>query len=126
LPMKHWFNNLGWDIEEIMHDVILHYMKKVIRESLFLVSFKMKSWLLIMNLGFSFTVMLLKIDKIYLFHWTWKGSPKVLQIQISIVNVKTMMVQGGLIKVDIRYKLVFIGTNGGFVYVGCRLLFECN
>jgi hypothetical protein len=43
MPMKHWYDNLGWDIEENMHDVILHYMKQMIRESLFLASFKMKS-----------------------------------------------------------------------------------
>jgi hypothetical protein len=41
--MKHWSNNLGWDIEKNMHDVILHYMKKMIKESLFLASFQMKS-----------------------------------------------------------------------------------
>jgi hypothetical protein len=68
----------------------------------------------------------LKIGKIYLFHWTWKGSPKVLQLKISIVDAKTLLVQGGLIKVEIGNKLVFIGTNGGFVYVGCRLLLWCN
>jgi len=43
MPMKHWSDNLGWDIEENMHDVILHYMKQMIRESLFLASFEMKS-----------------------------------------------------------------------------------
>jgi len=41
--MKHWFDNLGWDIEKNMHDVILYYMKKMIKESLFLASFQMKS-----------------------------------------------------------------------------------
>ncbi len=61
ISMKHWFDNLGWDIKENMHDLILHYMKQMIRESLFLASFEMKSWLLIMNLGFSFMVMLLKL-----------------------------------------------------------------
>ncbi len=38
------------------------------------------------------------------------------------MDVKTLLVQGGLIKVEIKKKSVFIGTNGGFVYVGCRLL----
>jgi hypothetical protein len=42
------------------------------------------------------------------------------------VDVKTLLVKGGLIKVEIGKKLVFIETNGGFVYVGCRLLFWCN
>lgn len=79
-----------------------------------------------MNIGFSFMVMLLKIGKIYLFHWIWKGSPKVLQLKISKVDAKTLLVQGGRIKFEIGKKLVFIGTNGGFVYVGCRLLFWCN
>ncbi len=49
-----------------------------------------------------------------------------LQLKISIVDAKTLLVQGGLIKVEIRNKLLFIGTNGGFVYLGCRLLFWCN
>ncbi len=42
------------------------------------------------------------------------------------MDAKTLLVQGGLIKVESEKNLVFIGTNGGFVYVGCRLLFWCN
>ncbi len=49
-----------------------------------------------------------------------------LQLKISKVDAKTLLVQGGRIKFEIGKKLVFIGTNGGFVYVGCRLLFWCN
>ncbi len=49
-----------------------------------------------------------------------------LQLKISIVDVKTLLVQGGLIKVEIGNKLIFSGTNDGFVYVGCRLLFWHN
>jgi hypothetical protein len=37
------------------------------------------------------------------------------------VMLQTLLIQGGLIESNIRKKLVSIGTNGGFMFVRCRI-----
>ncbi len=39
MPMKHWFDNLGWKMEENIHYVVLEHTKEVIKGSPFLAFF---------------------------------------------------------------------------------------
>ncbi len=39
MPKKHLSDNLGWEVAENIHDVVLEHTKKVIKESPFLVLF---------------------------------------------------------------------------------------
>jgi hypothetical protein len=39
MPKKHLSNNLGWEVAESIHDVVLEHIKKVIKEFPFLVLF---------------------------------------------------------------------------------------
>jgi len=36
MPKKHWFDNLGWEMVENIHDVVLERTKEVIKESPFI------------------------------------------------------------------------------------------
>ncbi len=51
MPRKHWFDNVGWEMVESIHDVVLECTKEVIKESPFLAlfvdevtTFDTKSW----------------------------------------------------------------------------------
>jgi hypothetical protein len=67
MPKKHLSNNLGWEVVESIHDVVLEHTKKVIKNLLSLFFLLMKSLLLTLSLGFPSMGMFLKIGNEYLF-----------------------------------------------------------
>jgi hypothetical protein len=122
MPKKHLSNNLSWEVAESIHDVVLEHTKKEIKESPFLVLF---------------------VDKVITSHiesWisihghvleNWQRIPILLNLEkvtnvVTIENIynvmlQTLLIQGGLTKVEIGKTLVSIGANGRSMFIGCRI-----
>jgi hypothetical protein len=121
MPKKHWFNNLSWEMTRSIYDVVLKCTKEVIKEFPFLViftnevtTFDTNSWISIHGYileNWQRMPILLNLDRV---------TNGVIVGNIYNVILQTLLIQRGLIEVEIFKKLVSIRVNGGSMFVGCK------
>ncbi len=121
MPKKHWFNILGWEMARNIYDVVLKCIKEMIKGFPFLVistnevnTSNTKSWICIHGYileNWQQIPILLNLEKV---------TNGVIAENIYNVIIQTLLIQRGLIKVEIRKKLVSIRVNGGSMFVGCK------